>query len=198
MTSFIENYIPDLIPMNHASEGQCEGLIYSLIYLGRIKKFISSETYLSATEEHKNLYIDCCFDRPNSSNVIASAFVEELICRLMIQKIALVAISKLFSGSTRAFLSHTATRIIIASTIFALAHDRPQILSQFIGGLTYGFLFENFRYGLLISTVSHTMGNIYRESLINDSCIKGLHTVITLAFDLFEKTKHLVFSEKAS
>ncbi len=202
MSKFVEHYVPDFIPMDLTYD--CEVLTLPLAHLKRFERFIPSggqppKEYLASIEYYQDIYLGCCTNRTNSSYEIAGAFVEELIFRVIIQKIALVAISKLFSGRTRAFLSHSATRIMIASTIFALAHDRPNYLWQFIGGLTYGFMFENCRYGLLLSTVSHAMSNIFRYNLYrNGLCNKAMREAATLSIELFEKTQHFFSSEKAS
>ncbi len=123
--------------------------------------------------------IACCNQYKQSSNLIASAFAEELIFRFGIQKIALLSLAKFLPERIGKFLSHPVSRIIIASSIFAFAHKNDFLLQQFLGGLIDGFLFE--KYGLLASTISHASNNLAAALGRRNDCeydIKEWHSQI--------------------
>lgn len=87
------------------------------------------------------------------------ACIEELVYRVGLQKISLLSASKLVPSPLGKIVSHPISRILIASSIFALIHENTLTLSPFIGGLIYGTLFE--KYGFIAASTAHIACNFF-------------------------------------
>jgi len=98
------------------------------------------------------------FKEMKSSELVAEAFAEELLCRFCIQKVALLTLAHFFPERIGKFLSHPTSRIMIASAMFAVAHWDENELPHFIVGAIYGMVFE--KYGLSACTISHITHNL--------------------------------------
>jgi len=140
-TEFLEQFIPDIFPLENVDG--CNAIA------------------LSAQQLHQR----CCGRFWTSSFHMTSSCIEEIIFRLLIQKIALLALAKAVPKKVKGLFSHTASRIVIASAIFAFAHDRPTVMPHFLQGLAWGIIFENCRYGLYASSVGHSVGNIFKRAI---------------------------------
>jgi len=113
----------------------------------------------------KGLHELCCGRFWTTSYITVSSTIEEVMFRMLIQRLALLALEKAVPKKVKGVFSHTASRIVIGSAIFAIAHDRPSIMPYFLQGLAWGIIFENCHYGLYASSVGHSMGNIFKRVL---------------------------------
>ena len=120
----------------------------------------TNKTLSIAAEKYDSIISNCSLNHWNSW-IVPDAFAEEVIFRLGVQKIALISLSKILPNQLGNFLANRATRIVLTSFLFALAHRREDsggVITQFIGGLVNGYLFE--QHGILAATISHCATNL--------------------------------------
>lgn len=98
-----------------------------------------------------------------------AAIREELIFRGLLQRTVLPSIASKMPSSIKSILNHKLTRIFLTSVIFASAHDKENILPQFLGGITYGLVAETTE-SLKIPMILHALNNSIAEiiSLYSD------------------------------
>lgn len=165
----VEKIIPNLFSINSK-------------YCNLISSIIGNPGNLHA--EYMATIGSCCFMTP--SQTIAASFAEELVFRVGIQKIALVSLAKFFPERIGKLLAQPISRIVFASLFFAFSHQRLKegfVLSQFMGGLMYGFLYE--KHGLFACTTAHSVANlahlVLEKKAICDAALeKTLYSYIEL------------------
>ncbi len=175
--SIATNFFPDFLQLKASSCSFFSLLLENSYNLNNlIKSEESSQIYSVGAQRYLEIYNECCL--VNSSERIALIFAEELIFRLVIQKIVLLSIAKLLPNRIKSVLSHSTYRIFVTSLIFAFCHThRQMVLPQFLVGLIDGVLFE--KYGLLTAIIAHSAHNIWAYQYNRNRCDR----VITEAFE---------------
>lgn len=142
-----------------------------------IYRNIEKLTSIAPGKDYLEIKEVCCKGLAGSK-IQADALAEELIFRLGIQKIALLGLSKLLPDRIGKVLSHSASRILITSLIFAFCHmkNRPHVLIQFISGVIDGFIFE--KYGIVASTISHVVHNHTLYGIGTNHCDQAISKLV--------------------
>jgi hypothetical protein len=147
-----------------------------------------------------NAIRSCCMTTTREE--LASAFAEELIFRVGVQTLVPFALNKAASllpakktakmrhkaqpkpgylDKIRTVLTHPATRILVTSAIFALAHERPHnpqeniVITQFTSSILYGAVYQG--GGFFASTLAHSvqnLANVYFGLAKCDSALAGV------------------------
>lgn len=111
----------------------------------------------------------------DSLREITMVFAEELIFRLLIQKISFKAFGLLFPHSIAEIINHKVIRVIITSSLFAFGHGirRQYVLPQFIASVGYGMVFEG--CGIGVTTAMHAIHNLALNYLDHQAnCLQKL------------------------
>lgn len=157
IVEFVEPFIPNLFILPKSCPEFKKAILEAFE-----SDVVKAKYPLKELSEYKELahqdFIHCCF--LGEKSILSLALAEELIFRVGIQKTALLWLAKFCPDRIQKTLKSAPTRIFITSVIFASIHalsPEHSILSQFLGSLTYGILYEKF--GLVSTITAHSLWN---------------------------------------